>query len=63
MLYRVYEFAHGAGIHFWDIPSIMVLILMLVVGGIHTQRQRKREKDFEEELQKNREAGSISRGR
>ena len=52
MLYRIYEFAHNIGIHFWDIPSIIVLILIAVVGIVHTRQQKKREKDFEEELEK-----------
>lgn len=49
MLYRIYEFAHNVGIHFWDIPSIIVLIAIAVMGIVHTVRQKQREEDFEEE--------------
>ena len=64
MLYRIFEFAHSIGIHFWDIPSILVLVLMAVVAIVHTKRQRKREKDFEEELKKQGETkmGEVGHG-
>lgn len=50
MLYRIYTFAHDVGIHFWDIPSILVLVLIAVIGIVHTVRQKQREEDFEDEL-------------
>ncbi len=50
MLYRIYTFAHDVGIHFWDIPSILVLIIIAVIGIVHTVRQKQREEDFEDEL-------------
>ena len=52
MLYRLYEFAHDIHIHFWDIPSITVLVLIAVIGIVHTRRQKKREEEFEEEMKK-----------
>ena len=51
MLMRIYEFAHSAGIHFWDIPSIILLFIMAVIGVVHTYRQREREDDFEDEME------------
>ncbi len=51
MLYRIYEFAHHVGIHFWDIPSILVLILMVVVAIVHTRNQKKREEEFEKVME------------
>lgn len=52
MLFRMYEFVHSIGIHFWDIPALIVLFLMAVIGGVHTLRQREREEDFEDEMER-----------
>ena len=48
MLYRLYEFAHSVGIHFWDIPSILVLLIIAVIGVVHTICQKQREEDFQD---------------
>lgn len=61
MLYRIYTFAHDVGIHFWDIPSILVLIIIAVIGIVHTVRQKQREEDFEDELDSRRRHAQIGR--
>lgn len=48
---RFYEFAHSIGIHVWEIPALIVALLMIVVGLFHWRNQRKRETDFDEELE------------
>lgn len=54
MLIRIYDYVHDVlGIHFWDIPAIIVVILMIVIAVVHTIRQKKREKDFEDEMDQN----------
>lgn len=50
MLIRIYDYAHDVlNIHFWDIPSIIVLVVIAVIAVLHTVRQKKRENDFEAE--------------
>ena len=45
------EFVHTTlGFCFWDIPALIVLIIMAVVLIGHMIKQNKREKDFEDEL-------------
>lgn len=64
---RFYEFAHSIGIHVWEIPALIVALLMIVVGLFHWRNQRKREKDFDEELEergrKLREEPAVGAGR
>lgn len=53
MLIRIYDYAHDVlNIHFWDIPAVIVLVLIAVIAVLHTIRQKKREHDFEEEHKK-----------
>lgn len=44
-------FAHSSfGWCFWDLPSLLVLIAMVVVFVLHRMQQRKRQKSYEDEL-------------
>lgn len=44
-------FAHSSfGWCFWDLPSLLVLIAMVVIFVLHRMQQRKREKTYEDEL-------------
>lgn len=47
-----YEFVHSLGLHSWDIPALVVVLIMVIVGVVHTRNHKKRDKDFEEELEK-----------
>lgn len=47
-----YEFCHNLGIHSWDIPALVVLAIMVIVGVVHSRNQKKRDEKFEEELKK-----------
>lgn len=47
-----YEFVHSLGLHSWDIPALVVVLIMVIVGLVHTRNHKKRDKDFEEELEK-----------
>ena len=47
---RYYEFVHNLGIHSWDIPALIVAVILVVMILVHRHNQKKREKDFEEEL-------------
>lgn len=45
------EFVHTTlGFCFWDIPALIVLIAMIVVLVLHIIKQKRREKEFEDEL-------------
>ena len=47
---RYFEFVHNLGIHSWDIPALIVAVILVVMILVHRHNQTKREKDFEEEL-------------
>lgn len=59
MLIRFYNFEHALhmfhrdGLHFYDIPSLVLAILILVMVIVHIVRSKKRKNDFEKELQDN----------
>ena len=49
MLYNFSYFVHNSlGLHFWDLPALLVGVIMIVMLIVHTHNQKKREKDFDE---------------
>lgn len=57
MLYNLYYFVHNSlGLHFWDLPAILVGAVMIVMLIVHTHNQKKREKKFDEERKEKLEA-------
>ncbi|RGV97067.1 hypothetical protein DWV97_07000 [Ruminococcus sp. AF14-10] len=44
-----FEFVHNLGIHSWDIPALIALIVMIFV---HRSNQKNREEEFEKDLDK-----------
>ena len=59
---RYFEFVHNLGIHSWDIPALIVAVILVVMILVHRHNQKKREKDFEEELDQKTCTGSIIKG-
>lgn len=51
MLYNLYQFIHSLGLCFWEIPALLVGVIMIVMLAVHKHNQKKREKDFEDELE------------
>lgn len=50
MWYDFYEFVHSSmGMHFWDLPTIIVGVLIIVMLVVHTLNQKKREDRFDKE--------------
>lgn len=47
-----FEFVHNLGIHSWDIPALVAAIILLIMVLVHHNKQKQREKDFEEKLDK-----------
>ena len=47
---QFYEFAHNLGVHVWVIPSLVVMPVMGIMGIVHWRNQKKRDSDFEDEL-------------
>lgn len=47
---RYFEFVHNLGIHSWDIPALVVAVILVVMILVHRHNQKKRVEDFEEEL-------------
>ncbi len=41
-------FCHNIGLCFWDLPAVLVAVLMLVMITVHNKRQQKRDEQFEE---------------
>ncbi|MGC4020355.1 MAG: hypothetical protein QM793_14775 [Muricomes sp.] len=66
MLYNLYQFVHNSlGLCFWDIPALLVGVIMIVVYAVHRNNQKKREKNFEDELEEKKKAikeGMIAGG-
>lgn len=47
----MHEYFHTRfGFCMWDIGALIVLVLMVIVLIVHVVKQKKREKDFEDEL-------------
>ena len=51
MLYNLYQSIHDLGLCFWDLPALLVGIIMIVMFVVHKHNQKKRESDFENELE------------
>lgn len=52
-----YMFSHSFwGLCAWDLPALIVLVFILAVFVIHRRNMKKREDEFEEELEKMEEA-------
>lgn len=57
MLYDFSYFVHDSlGLHFWDLPALLVGAVMIVMLVVHMRNQKKREKDFDEERSEKLEA-------
>lgn len=49
MFYNLYQFTHGSlGLHFWDLPTLVLAVVLIVVLVVHSRNQKKREEKFEE---------------
>ena len=52
MLYNLYQFIHNSlGLCFWDLPALLVGIIMIVVFAVRQRNQKKRQNNFEDELE------------
>ena len=49
---RYFEFVHNLGTHSWDIPTLIVGVILIIMILVHHTNQKKRQNDFEEELDK-----------
>ena len=48
-----YMFSHSFwGLCAWDLPALIVRALMILIFVIHRDKMKKREEEFEEELEK-----------
>ncbi len=43
-------------LHMWDVFCIVLLLVIVIIAGVHIYKQRKREDDFEDELEEKYEA-------
>lgn len=51
MIVELYTFVHEVlRICFWTLPALIVGVVMLVMALVHNRNQKKREKEFEEEM-------------
>lgn len=52
MLYDLYQFVHNSlGLCFWDIPAVLVGVVMIIMFAVHKHNQKKRLNEFEDELE------------
>ncbi|MBD5455309.1 MAG: hypothetical protein HDR23_02340 [Lachnospiraceae bacterium] len=50
MWMNLYNFTHNSlGMHFWELPALLTGVIVLVELGVHSYKQKKREKKFKEE--------------
>ena len=48
----MYNFIHESlSLCFWDLPALLVGVLMIVMFAVYRHNQKSREKDFEKELE------------
>ena len=47
---RYFEFVHSLGLHAWDIPALVALVILVIMIIVHHNNQKKRDDDFEKEL-------------
>lgn len=45
-----FEFVHNLGIHSWDIPALIALVILVIMIIVHHNNQKKRDDDFEKDL-------------
>ena len=56
MIQSLYEFVHETlNMCFWTLPALITGVVMVVMGLVHGHNQKKREKDFEEQMEKEQE--------
>lgn len=49
MLFDLYQFVHNSlNLHFWDLPALLVAIVIVIVAIVHSRNQKKRENEYEE---------------
>lgn len=49
MIMRLYEFESSMGWDFYDIPSLVLIVVIFAIVGVHWYKQAKRRKQAEEE--------------
>lgn len=50
MLYNYFQFAHNSmGLHFWDLPTLLAAVGLIVVLIVHSRNQKKRDDNFDKE--------------
>lgn len=50
MWMNLYSFTHNSlGMHFWELPALLAGVITLVELVVHSHKQKKREKQFDEE--------------
>lgn len=55
MIEAYYNWCHTIGLHLYDIPALVILVVMIIIGLVHWRNQKKRQKDFEDEMEKKQE--------
>ncbi len=48
MLYNLYHYIHNnLGLHFWDVPAILVGVILIIMLIVHVFNQKRRDKKYE----------------
>lgn len=56
LIQQLHDYVHSRlGFCFWDIPAVIVLLVMLAVLAVHIVKQRRREQELKKQLESARE--------
>lgn len=48
MLYNLYHYIHNnLGLHFWDVPAILVGVILIIMLIVHVFNQKRRDRKYE----------------
>ena len=51
MFQYLYNTVNHHVLHVWDVFSIVLILVIAVIAGVHVYKQKRREDDFEDELE------------
>ncbi len=59
MIQRLYNFERGIGLTFYDIPSLVLLAIIIIMCIVHWRNHKKREKNYEEKLKQEQNGDNV----
>ena len=47
----IYNMVNHSTVHMWDVLCMVLILVIAIISAVHMYKQRKREDDFEDELE------------